>query len=109
MTLIDDHAMTAHAISKANGFWDEEVDVHFLLSKLALLHSEVSEILEAVRKEQGSEKIVEEMADTYIRLIDLFEGAKRAGWLDSDACLGKSIEKKMAHNASRPPKHGNLA
>lgn len=109
MSYIDDQAEVAYAISSSNGFWDEKVDVHFLLAKLALLHSEVSETLEAIRKEQGEEAILEEMADIYIRLIDLYAGARNHGWLSCDASLGETIEKKMAINANRPRKHGNLA
>lgn len=109
MGYIDNQAEAAHAISKMNGFWDDEVDVHFLLSKLALLHSEVSEILEAIRKDKGEALILDEMADTYIRLIDLFQGAKDSGWLSPNSSLGFAIEQKMAYNANRPRKHGNLA
>ena len=109
MGYIDNQAEAAHAISVTNGFWDEEVDIHFILSKIALGHSEWSELLEAIRKEKGPDAIVEEMADVYIRLVDLFQGMKLSGWLPSDASLGSVIERKMAYNASRPRKHGNLA
>lgn len=109
MGYIDNQAEAAHAISKMNGFWDEDVDVHFLLSKLALLHSEVSETLEAIRKDKGEGYILEELADIYIRLVDFYQGAKMAGWLSAEASLGATIEQKMTYNANRPRKHGNLA
>lgn len=109
MANIDDMAAAAYAISKNNGFWDGEVDIHFLLSKLALIHSEVSEVLEALRKEKGSEEVVLELSDIFIRLVDFYEGAKQAGWIDTCSSLGNTIDKKMSFNASRPRKHGNLA
>lgn len=109
MTNIDDQAAAAYAISKSNGFWDDEVTVHFLLSKIALLQSEGSELLEAIRKEQGEEAVLHEMADVYIRLIDMFQGMKASGWLSCDASLDEAIANKMAINAGRPRKHGNLA
>ncbi len=109
MTSIDDQAAAAYAISKGNGFWDDEVTVHFLLSKIALLQSEGSELLEAIRKEKGEEEILHEMADVYIRLVDMFQGMKESGWLPIDASLSVAIAEKMAINANRPRKHGNLA
>lgn len=109
MGMIDDQAAVAHAISKNNGFWDDEVNIHFLLSKIALLQSEGSELLEAIRKEQGQERILDECADVFIRLVDLFQGMKQSGWLDQDASLDKAIADKIRVNASRPRKHGNLA
>jgi len=109
MGMIDDHGAVAHAISRNNGFWDEPATVHFLLSKIALLQSEGSELLEAIRKEQGEDKILDEMADVYIRLVDLFVGMKQSGWLDPSASLDSAVADKMRVNATRPPKHGNLA
>lgn len=109
MGYIDNQAEAAHAISTGNGFWDEEVTAAFILAKLALIHSEVTETLEAIRKEKGPDAIIEEMADVYIRLIDLYQGMKMSGWLPADSSLGAIVEKKMAFNATRPRKHGNLA
>jgi NTP pyrophosphatase (non-canonical NTP hydrolase) len=109
MGMIDDHAAVSHAISKNNGFWDDEVNVHFLLSKIALLQSEGSELLEGIRKEQGQERILDEMADVYIRLVDLFQGMKQSGWLDQTASLDEAVANKIRVNATRPRKHGNLA
>lgn len=102
-TLANDIHMTA----KEKGFWATEVDVDFILSKLALVHSEVSETLEAVRKEQGERKIVEEMADTIIRILDLYDGMKEHGWVDAD--FDEVMEEKMRYNTTRPQKHGVLA
>lgn len=64
---------------------------------LALIHSEVSEALEALRK-QNSDNFEEELVDILIRVFDL------AGWYELD--LENRIIEKMILNESRPPKHG---
>jgi NTP pyrophosphatase (non-canonical NTP hydrolase) len=67
--------------------------------KLALIHSEVSEALEGVRKDKmddhlPSRKSVEvELADALIRICDL------AGAMQLD--LGGALVEKMAYNAER--------
>lgn len=109
MGMIDDKAAVAHAISKNNGFWDEEVDVHFLLSKIALLQSEGSELVDAIIKQKGQDQILEEMSDVFIRLIDMYQGMKQSGWLDQSASLDVAISNKMSANTKRPRLHGKLA
>lgn len=104
---LDDLAYNLHETAVEKGFWDEEVDVHFLLSKLALIHSEVSEILEALRKQMNEEKIVEECVDVFIRLMDWYEGAKSSGFISSS--FDSVLEKKSNINKGRDRKHGNLA
>jgi NTP pyrophosphatase (non-canonical NTP hydrolase) len=104
---LDGLAGWLHDTAAEKGFWDKEVTVDFVLSKLALVHSEVSETLEAVRKEQGSEKIVEEMADVIIRLLDLWAGMMDAGMVDTS--LDDAMAKKIEANKSRPKMHGVLA
>lgn len=104
---LDGLALNLHATAKSKGFWDTEVDVNFVLAKLALVHSEVSETLEAVRKQQGSEKILEEMADIIIRLLDLYAGMRAYGWVEGS--LDDAISNKAFVNTSRPRLHGNLA
>ena len=74
-------------------------DVTEILSKLALVHSEVSEALEGVRKNLMDDKLPHrpmaevEMADAVIRILDLcgHEGYDLAG----------AIEEKLAFNAIR--------
>lgn len=101
-------ATEIHATATEKGFWDiDDLDVDFVLSKLALVHSEVSETLEAVRKSKGERAVVEEMADTIIRILDLYEGMKDSGWLESD--FDEVMEAKMRYNTTRPQKHGVLA
>ena len=82
---------------------------HYIASKLALIHSEVSEALEALRdghikywimsgKPEGLEI---ELADTLIRILDLAE----ALGLD----MGKAVAAKMAYNTERAYRHGGKA
>ena len=44
-----------HEIAKEKGFWDGEYSYDKVGNKLALVHSEVTEVLEAIRKNKGSE------------------------------------------------------
>lgn len=74
--------------------WDDRDRVPALL---ALIHSEVSEALEAFRKDDR-ENFIEELADVVIRTVDLGEGL---GFL-----LGKEIRAKLEKNRKRKHKHG---
>lgn len=65
--------------------------------KIALIHSEVSELLEAIRNEDHANE-AEEAADIAIRLLDY------CGAVGID--LGAAIEAKMLDNYQRPYKHG---
>jgi NTP pyrophosphatase (non-canonical NTP hydrolase) len=99
-----------HRTSKDKGFYDvDAIDVNFVLSKIALLHSECTEVLEAVRKDQGQESIMDELADVAIRLLDLVEALKEGEFIDKGLLLQDAIENKMKVNADRPVRHGNLA
>jgi len=65
--------------------------------KLALIHSEVSEALEAVRNSDAADE-VEELADIVIRVLDY------AGYHGFD--LGAAIHQKMLANYACPYRHG---
>jgi len=113
---LDNIAKDIHTVSTNKGFWRKVYldgknnpvqDIDFMLAKLALVHSEVSETLEAMRKQMGEEKIVEELVDIFIRLMDFYEGARNCGWVNSS--FDAVYEKKMAINKERPKMHGNLA
>jgi NTP pyrophosphatase (non-canonical NTP hydrolase) len=111
---LDALAFDLHKTAVEKGFWDAEVDINFVLAKLALVHSEVSEVLEAVRKDKGSEVIVEEMADIIIRLLDLYAGMVEHDWLnwalaDIPVSLDEALAGKASVNKERPKMHGNLA
>jgi NTP pyrophosphatase (non-canonical NTP hydrolase) len=114
VTYLDDLAKEIHKTAVEKGFWDTEVNIDFIGAKLALVHSEVSEVLEAIRKQKGSDAIVEEMADTIIRLLDLYAGMSQRGWLDFlpgtgiPVSLDQALDGKTAVNKERPRMHGNL-
>ena len=75
-------------------------DADGMLAKLALVHAEVSEASEAVRK-GDHENFVEELADAVIRILDI------SGSLQLD--LETAIEDKMKKNEDRPYMHGKRA
>jgi NTP pyrophosphatase (non-canonical NTP hydrolase) len=87
--------------SKVSGFWAGPRNAG---EAIALMHSELSEALEAVRSNAMSEKIPgfsgleEELADAIIRICDYAGGM--------GLYLPEAIEAKMAYNATRPKKHG---
>lgn len=89
-----------HKAAADAGWWDnKESTPREQAEKIALIHSEVSEALEGIRKDKMDEhlphrKSVEvEMADAVIRIFDF------AGSYGLD--LGGAMEEKMAYNAQR--------
>ncbi|MCL6598976.1 MAG: hypothetical protein K6T81_09555 [Alicyclobacillus macrosporangiidus] len=84
-----------HATAVAKG-WHETIvplPVH-----LALIHSEVSEALQADRKGEGDQAVAEELADVVIRAMD----TAAAHGLD----LAGALLTKMETNKRRPYRHG---
>jgi len=101
-------AADIHATAVRKKFWDDEVDPNFVLAKLALIASEVSEVLEAYRKEMGGAKIAEEFADIIIRTLDLYAGLPQEGVIPRGLDLDTVLRMKTGINKERPRKHGNL-
>jgi len=95
-----------HETAIEKGFWDNPKNFDVFGNKLALVHSEVTEVLEAIRKNKGSEEIVEEMVDILIRTLDLYASMRNAGFLTHS--LDEILFKKMEINKARPALHGNL-
>lgn len=84
-----------YLVAKEKGWWDKERSDAEII---ALMHSELSEALEAMRNHGTKDDIAEELADCCIRIFD-YCGAKQ---IDLYAALVKKIE----YNKTRPYRHG---
>ena len=103
---LDALSAVLHEAAIEKGFWDGEFSYDKIGNKLALVHSEVTETLEAIRKSQGSEKIVEEIADVIIRLLDVYAALRNEDLATHS--LDEVLEAKININKDRPRLHGNL-
>lgn len=124
MTNLNILANEIHQNNKEKGFWDEKREIGTLLM---LVVSELSEALEADRKNKHSDLYAfdyreqdrectedvqydfqelikdtfeDEIADVFIRMFDL------VGHLEID--IERHIELKLAYNKTRQHKHGKL-
>ena len=95
----------AYHTAKRNGFHENDGQSSQVGMALALIHSEISEALDALRSGNPPDKHLTqyssfevELADAVIRILDL------AGSQDMD--IGGAILEKMKYNSSRPYKHG---
>lgn len=107
---IDELAEQIHSTAREKGFWDActpETQTIFVLKQIAMCHSELSETLEAYRKEKGDREVVEELADTVIRILDLYSGLVRLSYTEES--LQDVLLTKMGRNSERPHMHGVLA
>jgi NTP pyrophosphatase (non-canonical NTP hydrolase) len=103
---LDALSAVLHEIAIEKGFWEGTISYDKVGNKLALVHSEVTEVLEAIRKNKGSEEVVEEMADVIIRLLDIYAAMRNSG--DLIHSLDEILDKKININKERPKLHGNL-
>lgn len=108
--------LDANEITRKKGFWDsmdnaclqldgealQDTKDAFIVQKIALVGTEISEAIEAIRKQsyglEQKDTFEDEIADTFIRLADL------CGELGID--IEKQIKWKLEHNKSREYKHG---
>lgn len=118
--MLNELAEKIHKIAIDHGWWDDERNFG---ESLALIHSEVSEVLEDWRRHKPMNKILWttetyqvhdkemkirnkpdgipiEFADIIIRVLDLCA----AYGIDIDT----AIDEKMAYNRTREHRHGNL-
>ena len=103
---LDAFSAVLHESALEKGFWDGDITYDKLGNKIALVHSEVTEVLEAIRKDQGSEAIVEEMADVLIRLLDIYAAMMNEGFVEHS--LDEVLDNKINKNKERQRLHGNL-
>jgi len=93
---LNELSQICYTIAKEKGFWDEKRNIG---EALMLIVTELAEGMEAYRK-QDDANFKEELADTFIRLLDL------CGGLGID--IEEEIEKKSLKNKNRPYKHGKI-
>ena len=105
---LDDLSNEFHDTAVSKGFWDnyEVAPVEFICTKLALIHSEVTEVLEAIRKDKGETEVMAEFADILIRTMDLYAGMNER-WFVGDMSLQDAVTRKTDINSNRPKLHGN--
>jgi hypothetical protein len=105
---LDTLARLCYAASAEKGFWEDaphgDALGPYLGNKIALMHSELSEALEGLRKPGPDQHLPHlsqeevEMADALIRIFD-YCGARGIH-------IGAAVKEKIEYNATRPRKHG---
>ena len=102
--MLDSLAASLHKTATEKGFWPEDVDDIFVAKQCMMIVSEVTEVMEAVRKDKGEAEIVLELADILIRTLDLYEGLRKHGYVSQS--LEQALYRKSDFNKTRPERHG---
>lgn len=108
---LDDLANSLNETSVEKGFWspmsrmESEDDFIFYAKQLAMIHSEVTEALEALRKDHGDDKFVEELADIIIRVLDLWAGMNKIR-VEKLPSIHNTLVDKSLVNKTREKLHG---
>lgn len=102
--MFDNLAEQLHETAKAKRFWPEEVDDIFIAKQCMMIVSEVTELMEAIRKDKGEEEIALETADILIRTLDLYAGLVDNGY--TTVSLDYALQEKANINKDRPERHG---
>lgn len=98
-------AVRTHKTARDKGFYADPVIMDKVAGKLALVHSEVTEVLEALRKNQGKDKVTEEFCDIFIRAGSLHEWLVELDLATDD--LDERMSLVMDRNDARPAMHGH--
>ena len=93
---LNELAGLCHSIAKEKGFWEKDRNIG---EALMLIVTELAEAMEGHRK-NDQENFKEELADAFIRLLDL------CGGLGID--IEEEIYQKSVKNKARPYKHGKI-
>jgi NTP pyrophosphatase (non-canonical NTP hydrolase) len=102
--MFDNLATQLHETAVEKGFWNYDIDDIFIAKQCMMIVSEATEVMEAVRKDKGSQEVVEELADILIRTLDLWKGMYDNGYVEHS--LDDAMERKASYNKTRPERHG---
>lgn len=104
--MLDELAEQLHETAVSKGFWRDEINCGdiFIAKQCMMIVSEVSELMEAIRKDKGEDEIALETADILIRTLDLYAGLVEAGY--TTVSLDYALQEKANINKDRPEKHG---
>lgn len=102
--MLNDMAKVVHSVAVDKGFWDEKINDIFIAKQCMMIVSEVTELMESVRKNKESHEVVEEIADILIRTLDLYQGMLNNKYIYES--LDNAVTNKIAKNRGRAKKHG---